>query len=107
LVLDSQVVGELAAATRQALENVVRHADASRVTVFAEEDNGFAVVSVTDDGRGFDYDEGRLEADGKVGILKSMKGRVVDLGGTMNVVSAPSAGTEIEFRVPLDETAST
>jgi len=107
LVLDSQVVGELAAATRQALENVVRHADASRVTVFAEEDNGFAVVSVTDDGRGFDYDEDRLEADGKVGILKSMKGRVVDLGGTINVVSAPSAGTEIEFRVPLDEKAST
>jgi signal transduction histidine kinase len=103
LVLDSHVVTELAAATRQALENVVRHADASRVTVFAEEDNGFAVVSVTDDGCGFDYDEGRLEADGKVGMLKSMKGRVVDLGGTMKVVSASSEGTEIEFRVPLNE----
>ena len=105
LVFDSQVVTELAAATRQAIENVVRHADATRVTVFAEEDSGFAVVSVTDDGRGFDYDEVRLEAEGKVGMLKSMKGRVVDLGGTMNVVSSPT-GTEIEFRVPLDERAS-
>lgn len=104
LVLDTHVVSELASATRQALENVVRHADASRVTVFAEEDDGFAVVSVTDDGRGFDYDENRLEADGKVGMLKSMKGRVVDLGGDMRVASAPSEGTEIEFRVPLNET---
>src|SRR5680860_1244411 len=103
LALDSHVVTELAAATRQALENAARHADDTRVTVFAEEDNGFVVVSVTDDGRGFDYDEVRLEAEGKVGMLKSMKGRVVDLGGTMKVVNAPTGGTEIEFRVPLDE----
>jgi signal transduction histidine kinase len=103
LILDNHVVTELTAAARQALENIVRHAEASRATIFAEEIEGMVVVSITDDGRGFHYDEFQLQAEGKVGMLKSMKGRVVDLGGTMTVVSTPSGGTEIEMRVPLVE----
>jgi signal transduction histidine kinase len=91
---------ELVAATRQALENVVRHAEASRAIVFADSEADEIVVSVRDDGRGFDYDEQRLRNEGKAGMLKSMKGRVEELGGTMTVTSAPDEGAEIEFRVP-------
>ena len=69
--------------------------------MFAEAEDGWVTVSVRDDGRGFDYDEDRLRADGKVGMLKSMKGRVEDLGGRMRVTTAPGRGTEIEFRVPV------
>lgn len=90
---------ELAAAAKQALDNVVEHAGASTATVFAEEDEGVVVVSIRDDGHGFTYDEEQLEADGKAGLLRSMKGRVMDLGGRMVVDSSPR-GTEIEFRVP-------
>lgn len=91
---------ELVAATRQALENVVRHAQASRAIVFADTEEGDAIVSVRDDGRGFLYNEDRLRDEGKAGMLKSMKGRVEELGGSMTVASSPGAGTEIEFRVP-------
>lgn len=69
----------LSAAVRQALENVAQHAQASRATVFAEEADGSVVVAVRDDGVGFDYDEGRLRREGKIGMLKSMKGRIEDL----------------------------
>lgn len=93
-------IGELAAAVKQALENVVRHADASTATVFAEVEAGEIVVTVRDDGKGFVYDEDRLRREGKAGMLKSMKGRAEDLGGSMSVSSSPGSGTEVEFRVP-------
>jgi signal transduction histidine kinase len=93
-------VEELTAGVRQALDNVVEHAAASRVVLFAEEDAGTVVLAVRDDGAGFSYDEARLAADGKMGIVKSIKGRVEQLGGSMRVESAPGAGTEVELRVP-------
>ncbi|MBW3594277.1 MAG: hypothetical protein KY391_01770 [Actinobacteria bacterium] len=91
---------ELTAAVRQALENVVQHANASRANVFADQDGDDVVVSVRDDGIGFEYDETALHRAGKAGMLKSMKGRAEELGGRMVVVSAPGSGTEIEFTVP-------
>ena len=98
--LPADHVDELTAAIRQALENAAAHAQASRVTVFADQDEGEIVVSIRDDGVGFDYDEDALRREGKLGVLKSMKGRIQDLGGSMSVESAPGRGTEVEFRVP-------
>jgi signal transduction histidine kinase len=100
LWLPARHVEELAAAVRQALDNVVEHAGATRVAVFAEEDAGAVVVTVRDDGRGFRYDERQLLAEGKIGLAKSIKGRTEQLGGTMAVTSRPGAGTEVELRVP-------
>jgi signal transduction histidine kinase len=99
--LPARDVSEVAAAVRQALENVDEHARASRVGIFAEAQSGWITVSVRDDGIGFVYDEERLKADGKAGLLRSMKGRVESLGGRMRVMSADGLGTEIEFRVPV------
>jgi signal transduction histidine kinase len=96
---------ELTAAVRQALDNVVEHAGASRVAVFADEDDGAVVVAVRDDGAGFSYDEARLAAADKMGILKSIKGRVEQLDGSVRVETAPGAGTEIELRVPTRSAA--
>jgi signal transduction histidine kinase len=79
---------------------VVKHAGATRAAVFAEEDARAVVVTVRDAGRGFTYDERRLLAEGKIGLAKSVKGRVEQLGGTMAVTSRPGAGTEVELRVP-------
>ena len=110
LWLPAAAVEEVGAAVRQALANVVKHASARRATVFAEveaeagSDRRWAVVTVRDDGRGFDYDEGRLRSEGKAGILKSMKGRIEELGGTVRVHTGPGTGTEIELRLPLPET---
>ena len=79
---------------------MVEHAGASRAALFAEEDGGAVVLTVRDDGCGFAYDERRLLAEGKIGLAKSVKGRVEQLGGSMVVTSRPGAGTEIELRVP-------
>ena len=101
IVLDPRCVDEITAAVRQSLENVLEHAETSHATVFAEEDDGEVVVTVKDDGVGFVYDEAALREEGKVGMLKSMKGRIEDLGGSMRVTTSRNHGTEIEFRVPV------
>lgn len=92
---------EIAAAVREALANVVEHADASRASVFADEEGGEVVVTVRDDGVGFLFDEERLRAGDKVGVLKSMKGRIEEMGGRMTIEPAAGGGTEVEFRVPI------
>ena len=102
--MSRHAVDELQAAVRQALENVLEHARAKRVTIFAEDEGETVSITVRDDGVGFHYDERSLLSAGKVGILRSMKGRVEDLGGRMEVVSAPGKGTEIEFVTPRDRT---
>jgi signal transduction histidine kinase len=102
IVLAAATAKQIAAAVRQALENVVRHSGVSRASVFAEAAAGSVEVVVRDTGRGFVYDEDVFEANGKFGILKSMKGRVQELGGTMRLKSDPGRGTEVEFLVPLE-----
>ena len=101
--IPAHVAVELSAAARQALENVVEHAGVTHATVFAETGDGVIGVSVRDAGSGFVFDEEALRAAGKAGLLKSMKGRVEALGGSMRVQSAPGRGTEIEFTVPVEQ----
>jgi signal transduction histidine kinase len=98
--LGARDVKEVGAAVQQALDNVIEHAAATRASVFADIADGDIIVSVRDDGSGFVFDEEELQSSGKAGILKSMKGRIESLGGTMQVESAPGVGTEIEFRIP-------
>jgi signal transduction histidine kinase len=103
--LPGPTVSEIDAAVGQALENVVRHAGATRASVFADEGGGWVVVSVRDDGAGFAFDEHRLRENGRAGLLKSVIGRIEDLGGRVRIESAPGAGTEIEMQVPIQPAA--
>jgi signal transduction histidine kinase len=105
--VDASGAEEISAAVRQALENVVRHAQATAATVFGELDGADISISVRDDGVGFDFDETRLTADGKLGITRSMRGRIQQVGGTMRIRSAPGRGTEVEFRIPAADPTRT
>lgn len=87
-------------AARELLSNVVRHADASRVSVTLAESDGIVSLAVADDGQGFP--ESRLAerlADGHVG-LASQRVRVEAAGGTMRVDSATGEGTRVAIHVP-------
>lgn len=93
---------EIDVAVAAALDNVRRHCPpGTRVWVLVEDDPEAVTVSVRDDGPGMPA--GRLaeaEAAGRLGIAQSIKGRIRDLGGTVDIVSAPGEGTEIEMIVP-------
>lgn len=101
VLLDSAVAAELDAAVANALANVVAHAGPrASAFVFLEDLGDTVTVSVRDDGVGIPA--GRLEqaaADGRVGIAKSIVGRLRSLGGTATL-STDSCGTEWELSVP-------
>jgi signal transduction histidine kinase len=78
----------------EAIANVLRHAGAQNATVELGIDSGCLVVSVRDDGTGFEAD-----AAGGIG-LASMRTRAEVLGGSLRVDSSP-AGTSVTFTVPI------
>ncbi len=82
---------------QEALHNVVKHAQAQRVEVRLERDVAALVLTVRDDGRGFDATG---QFPGHVG-LRSMPERAAKLGGTVVVESTPGSGTRVVARVPL------
>ena len=90
----------LFSAARELLSNVVRHADAEHVTVRLREGGGELELAVEDDGRGFPPERlAEQLANGHVG-LASQRVRVEAAGGSMDVVSSPSAGTRVAIRLP-------
>jgi signal transduction histidine kinase len=83
---------------REALRNVVKHADARQVCVRIDIGPDELRACVVDDGRGFDTSDLR---HGGTGVL-SMRERAAMLGGTLNVTSRPGCGTDIRLWVPLN-----
>ncbi|HEY6581207.1 MAG TPA: ATP-binding protein [Rubrobacter sp.] len=80
----------------EALNNVVRHSDASNceVRLSLDDEPGMLTLEVHDDGRG-------IEADHKSGVgLSSMRERAEELGGTCVVEAVPSDGTRVLARLP-------
>lgn len=102
VTMPSHVVDELVATVREALSNVDKHGGPSAKAWVLLEDLGEEIVlTVRDDGPGIP--PGRLEqalAEGHLGVAKSIRGRVTELGGTCTLETAPGEGTEWELRVP-------
>jgi signal transduction histidine kinase len=100
VLLPASVATELADAVAAAVDNALGHGG-TRAWVLVEDEVDAVTVSVRDDGPGIA--PGRLEQadlDGRMGMAHSIRGRVTDLGGTVDVVSTPGQGTEVELRVP-------
>ena len=91
---------ELLSIAREALSNVVRHAEASRAMLEVTAANGEIRLEIADDGTGFDVD-----APGRGGHhgLANMRRRAESLGGKLLVESAPGRGTRIIVALPLPE----
>ncbi|MFV1364889.1 DUF5931 domain-containing protein [Mycolicibacterium elephantis] len=102
VLLDAHTASELYAAATNALDNVTAHAGPDAHAFVLLEDLGDAVtVSVRDDGVGIP--DGRLaEAvnEGRVGIAKSIVGRMNWLGGSAKLTTGAESGTEWELTVP-------
>ena len=95
--LDPPVVDALAGAVGEALTNAGRHGGAERVVVYVEpQDDGQVLVCIHDDGTGFDP---TVTPTG-IGLPRSIRGRIAEVGGDVEVVSAPGRGTEIRLTVP-------
>ena len=87
---------------QEALRNVEKHAQASRVEVAIEFDEGKTKVSICDNGKGFDLrgSLADLPRTGKLG-LAGMEERVRLLNGTLKIESKPGKGTRVMIAVPI------
>jgi signal transduction histidine kinase len=89
---DEEVV--LLRGAQEALTNVRRHAAASAVVLRLARTGGEVSVHVDDDGVGFD------PAAVSVSGLEGLRGRVAEVGGSVDVASVPGSGTRVTVRVP-------
>lgn len=90
--------------TQEALTNVARHAEASKVRVRLRSEDSVAVLSIEDDGVGFHKEEvSEQEAPHPGTGLIGMKERAIDLGGSLTIQSRLGKGTQLFLEVPRDD----
>ncbi len=82
---------------QEALQNVVKHAGAERVRVTLHAEDGRLVLEVEDDGGGFEPETPGIRAR-RLG-LTSMEERARRIGGTLQIRSAPGAGTRVRLEI--------
>lgn len=85
---------------REAVTNVLRHAEARRLEVALQYESDSILLRVHDDGRGFDASRPIDDAGGHLGLV-SMKERAESVGGGVDIVSSREAGTEVRVRLPV------
>jgi signal transduction histidine kinase len=94
--LTSVRAAAVAGAVSEALSNAGKHGHAATVTVYAEPTgDGGLFCSVKDDGDGFEA--GTAEG---VGLTRSIRGRIAEVGGRVEVDGNPGRGAEVRLWVP-------
>ena len=100
--LPADTARELVLALQAALDNVRRHCPAgTRAWILIDDEPAQVTVTLRDDGPGFAAERlSEAARAGRLGVAKSILGRVRELGGAARVASTPGEGTEVEIRVP-------
>lgn len=79
---------------QEAVNNSIKYAHPKNITVSIEPKDGMIVITVTDDGKGFNIEEVAF-GNG----INNMRKRIADIKGLLDVTSSPEAGTIIEIRL--------
>lgn len=95
--ISSRVRHNISMATREAVNNVAKHAKATQVTVHINFADNVLTISIHDDGCGFQPDGGGRGGHG----LLNMQRRMEYIGGSCQIESAPGKGTAVHFRVRI------
>lgn len=92
---------------QEALKNVHKHARARHVTVQLAKQDSLVLLTIKDDGIGFDPElhSARRKKKGDLGLL-GMRERASSVGGALTIKSVRRAGTEIQVRIPLPPSAA-
>jgi signal transduction histidine kinase len=100
LVLPAAVRHDLFLVVKEALNNVLKHAQASEVSVAIAESAGVLEIAIEDNGCGFDAASsgGSRAGDG----LNNMRTRMAKIGGGFSLASLPRQGTKLRLTVKLN-----
>ena len=81
---------------QEQVANIVKHAQASNISVVIQSMNGQLLIQVTDDGNGFDSKQKR----NGIGI-SNMMNRIESFNGKMEIISKPGEGCTIKTLIPV------
>jgi signal transduction histidine kinase len=98
LQLDSERSIAIFRILQEALTNVVRHAEASKVKVVLRCEAEGLMLAVRDNGKGID--EKTIHAQTSLGLV-GMRERALALGGTMEISGLPQHGTQLIVKIPM------
>ena len=103
-LLSKDINALLFRSVRELLINVVKHADASRVTVRMQRDDGVGRVTVEDNGRGFDVgaEVFRTHPEGGFGLF-SIRERMEYMGGSLEIISEKGKGCRVVLSIPCPD----
>ncbi len=80
---------------QEAVANIIKHADATVITILLHYDNTFLTMEITDNGKGFCLDENRFGTG-----LSNMKKRADTLKADLQINSSPNEHTQIKIEIP-------
>ncbi|HEV3327162.1 MAG TPA: GAF domain-containing protein [Puia sp.] len=98
LKLEAGVTTGLFRIFQEALTNIARHAEATAVSAFLLKEDGQLVLTITDNGKGFDLHAAKKKKT--LGLL-GMKERTLMMKGAYEISSQPGSGTSLRVSVPL------
>ena len=81
---------------QEAMQNIAKHAHATKVELSMQNKNGSLLLEIRDNGKGFDASH---EFPGHLG-MKSMPERAAQIGGEFHIQSQPGTGTVITVTIP-------
>lgn len=82
---------------QEAMSNALRHSKAERMEIKLQNREDSVRLMIRDNGVGFDWDVQKQASYG----LRTMQERVNEIGGSIQIITAPDKGTRIEIRIPL------
>lgn len=92
---------------QECINNIVKHSGAKRASLKIKKPGRDLLITISDNGKGFDVNE-ILSDKSKTGIgLINMKERLKLLAGTLEIKSAPGKGTKFKIKIPLIEVYKT
>lgn len=99
--LDPEVETALYRVVQEALTNVARHADATRIRLHLERKDGLVTALIEDNGRGFEAPAQIEDVSDRGAGLVGMQERVTLLGGRLTIQSRRREGTRLWVEIPL------
>jgi signal transduction histidine kinase len=97
---DPALQTQLIRVIQEALSNVRMHSGAQTLKVCVELDTGKALITITDDGKGFDTSQ-PCNFDGSHFGLVYMRERMEQIGGSLTIESVPNGGTVLKMEAPV------
>ena len=97
-IFDSKTNIQVYRAVQEALNNIIKHAQATAARVTIETKADDIVINILDNGKGFDYELAVVKS--KSLGLKTMFERLASIGGKMKITSNEPTGTRVVFKIP-------